>query len=621
MSLLGNLDSKNSLEIMNIIKAISKEKLVILVTHETNLAEFYASRIIKIKDGKIEKDYINSTNDNLNYRIDNKIYLQDFEYNQKINHRNLNINLYADSNFAGDIDIALKNGNIYIRTNGNRVEVADENSSIEFVNSHYKEIMKEDYKEYEYDLSKISNQNKKIKYTSINGIFKSILNGVKKVSGFSVLRKILLVGFFISSMFVVYAVCNINGIQNIEETDFITMNKNYLQVETEKIGVDKFLEYEKLDCIDYIIPGDSIVSFKVKFDKYYQTSKVTVEILGSLVSDDKINEKNLMQGRKPENEYEIVVSKKVIDNAINGSEGIGRYMGVKDISELLNKKVSMNNMSDFTIVGITDELTPSIYVKKNIFINLINNSQIRGNSFFGMYEGEEKQEGEVLDYNLYLNDITLTKGKMPEGDYEVIVNQLNQEQMKLNKTIKQTVNGEELKVVGYYDSKTNMQNFLTNHNTVKYSVINKKNGMIIYPKNEAKIVDLLRNNEKVNIFNRYEKDKENYIDKKEEDIKSTIIFACIILAISLIEIYLMTRSSFLSRIKEIGILRAIGVKKLDIYKMFLGEILAITTVAGMPGAILMSYILRMVTKVPYMSRMYIVNFNTVRNGNFNNIWI
>jgi len=48
----GNLDSKNSLEIMNIIKAISKEKLVILVTHETNLAKFYASRIIEIKDRK-----------------------------------------------------------------------------------------------------------------------------------------------------------------------------------------------------------------------------------------------------------------------------------------------------------------------------------------------------------------------------------------------------------------------------------------------------------------------------------------------------------------------------------------------------------------------------------------
>lgn len=48
----GNLDSKNTLEIMNIIKAISKTKLVILVTHEVEIAKFYASRIIEIKDRK-----------------------------------------------------------------------------------------------------------------------------------------------------------------------------------------------------------------------------------------------------------------------------------------------------------------------------------------------------------------------------------------------------------------------------------------------------------------------------------------------------------------------------------------------------------------------------------------
>ena len=44
----GNLDSKNTLEVMNIIKSISEEKLVILVTHEEELADFYASRIIKL---------------------------------------------------------------------------------------------------------------------------------------------------------------------------------------------------------------------------------------------------------------------------------------------------------------------------------------------------------------------------------------------------------------------------------------------------------------------------------------------------------------------------------------------------------------------------------------------
>ena len=54
----GNLDSANTLEVMNIIKAISREKLVILVTHEESLANFYADRIIRLKDGEVISDEI-----------------------------------------------------------------------------------------------------------------------------------------------------------------------------------------------------------------------------------------------------------------------------------------------------------------------------------------------------------------------------------------------------------------------------------------------------------------------------------------------------------------------------------------------------------------------------------
>ena len=68
---------------------------------------------------------------------------------------------------------------------------------------------------------------------------------------------------------------------------------------------------------------------------------------------------------------------------------------------------------------------------------------------------------------------------------------------------------------------------------------------------------------------------------------------------------------WLSRIKEIGVLRAIGVKKKDIFKMFIGEIISITTVASMPGIILMTYILSQVSKISYVSRMFIVNSTTV----------
>ena len=84
MSQLGNLDSKNSLEIMNIIKSISKEKLVILVTHEEDLAKFYATRIIEIQDGTIKNDYINEHANDLDYQVENKIYLKDFKtYSKK----------------------------------------------------------------------------------------------------------------------------------------------------------------------------------------------------------------------------------------------------------------------------------------------------------------------------------------------------------------------------------------------------------------------------------------------------------------------------------------------------------------------------------------------------------
>ena len=52
----GALDSKNSLLIMDILKTISKDKIVILVSHNMKLVKKYADRIITIKDGWIEED-------------------------------------------------------------------------------------------------------------------------------------------------------------------------------------------------------------------------------------------------------------------------------------------------------------------------------------------------------------------------------------------------------------------------------------------------------------------------------------------------------------------------------------------------------------------------------------
>ena len=608
----GNLDSKNSLEIMNIIKAISKEKLVILVTHEVDLANFYATRIIELQDGKVIKDFENTTNESLEYRLDNKIYLKDFKEINNFKNKNFNIDVYSDTeNLKVDVKLVIKNDNIYISTQNRKIEVVDNNSSIEFINEHYKKIDKSIYEKYKYNLDDIIDNKYKIRYSSIYGIIKSLKNGFNRITNYSVLKKFLLLGFLASSMFVVYSVCNIAGVTDIRESDYAKIDKNYLQVDLAKVNVDDFLKYEQLEGIDYIIPGDSNVSFKIKMDNYYQLATYSFELSGSIVDIEKISETDIVNGRMPQNEYEIVIDKKVAENMLNSQFSSIKGMGIKNVEELLNKVVTINEMKDFTIVGIVDKISLSIYANKSMFINILNN-MTKSDFGMGIYmQNNEETDNEVKDYNLYLEDITLTKGRFPENDYEVIVNKSNSEEMKINKKINVEINGKQLTVVGYYDSQTNRQDYLVNNNTVKYDVISKNNGFTIYPKDKLSVINQFQNEFNLNIINKYDKDKQDYINSKHNEMMSSVIFAGVILAISLIEIYLMMRSSFLSRIKEIGILRAIGIKRKDIYRMFLGEILSITTLISLPGMLLMTYILSQISKISYISRMFIVNWTTV----------
>ena len=52
----GALDSETSVQIMKLLKDISKDKLVIMVTHNPELADNYSNRIISLKDGKVTND-------------------------------------------------------------------------------------------------------------------------------------------------------------------------------------------------------------------------------------------------------------------------------------------------------------------------------------------------------------------------------------------------------------------------------------------------------------------------------------------------------------------------------------------------------------------------------------
>ncbi len=84
----GNLDSENSIEIMRILKDISKNYLVVMVTHNERLAWAFGDRIINYKDGRIISDVLNDENTKKSYELgrprkeDNILYLSDYKENK-----------------------------------------------------------------------------------------------------------------------------------------------------------------------------------------------------------------------------------------------------------------------------------------------------------------------------------------------------------------------------------------------------------------------------------------------------------------------------------------------------------------------------------------------------------
>ena len=601
----GNLDSKNSLEIMKIIKSISKDRLVILVTHEVNLAKFYADRIIELKDGSIVKDYINKDKEDLDYAIDNNIYLKDFDKHDVIKDEDKLINIYLDDKDKIKLDIVVRNGNIYVNSKSrDNIVVIDEDSNIELINDSYKKIQESDIDKYNFDLK---DYGKKKRYSSIFNPISLITNGFKKVFDYSILKKLLLLGFILSGMFIMYSVSSIASTINVKDEDFVTMNKNYLSVNLNKIKVDDYLKYENLDSVDYIIPGNSSVNFSVNYNDYYQSINIKDILSGSLSDINLIKDSDIVYGTMPKEMNEVVVDKRSLLSMFDET-GYANMIGVKNVSDMIGREIKIDTMDAFVIVGIVDLGSPSIYMNRSNFINVLSNTK---NNDTNMYISEEEIGNQkIYDYNLEVNDIELKKGNYPVNDYEVIVNIKNSDTMPLNKYIDTKVNDKKLLVVGYYFSKDNMDAFLVNNNTVKYDLISKSKDLVLVSEDKNKTINEFRNMG-LNIEDSYSVSRKKYIEGNKERVNTTLLVSGVILIISLVEVFLMIRASFLSRVKSVGIYRAIGVKKSDIYRMFYGEIIAITTIASVPGIILASYILKVLSNIKFLSKYFLVNFRIV----------
>lgn len=580
----GALDTKTSVEVMNILKNISKDKLVIMVTHNEDLAKKYSTRIISIQDGSITGDTNPYNQKDKKDNIDNnKKTSMSFLTALSLSFNNLLTKKGRTflTAFAGSIGIigislilSLSNGvNEYIR----RVQedtltsypisiessTADMTSMMLEFSNQIKRSKHDDNKIYSNDImvNMIESMSKQIKTNDLKE-FKKYIEENKSDLGDAIND----VRYKYNLDFQIYSkdttnitklnpsvVFSMFGMQNNSMYTSSYMNSR-INVFNE-ISDNKDLLNNTYDVVAGRLPNakEEIVLI---LDSYGEISDYTLYTLG--IKDQKeLTEmmKKIMSGEKLEQgsqsiyNYEDFLNKefKLVLNTDYYLEEQGKWVDKSNNKEYMKKLIDKS--LSLKIVGI---------IKPNSESSLETSGEIGYTSELTKY---------VIDK---INSTKIAKEQLLNKDKNIITNipfsELYTYEMALYN-------------LGIVDLDTP-------------STIN------IYPKDfksKDKIVEF------INEYNDKQKDNEeltiSYTDYVAILMNSVttiidvisyvlIAFVSISLVVSSIMIGIITYISVLERTKEIGILRAIGARKKDIRRVFNAETFIIGLASGVLGILI-----------------------------------
>ena len=375
----GNLDSNNTFEVMNILKEISKTKLVILVSHEKNLVDFYSDYILELKDGKlIDTRKVSSSSLTLDYDDNRNIYLKDYnKYSETIN--NIDFNVYSNTSESLNIDIIFRDGIMYIKSNNKSLLINDQ-SEIKLIDDHkdsYKDLIhttsKYEFKNDDFDDSKLKHKHHYISFFRALKMkfFTRVKFKGKVFSSIVLIAASVLLAIFISILGNRLVVSKRSFFNNSYDSICISLTKK------EKESFDTKGLYSYVTNIDNnatLISSNDSTYIDASFSRFYQTSTGythydSFEIFPSKYQNNSLN---LLAGKLLKNANEIVISKWIADDLLSSQRA--EINGYKTYEDLLNLKISLrttlvvnndNNYFDdkeYCIVGIFDEESSVVYL-------------------------------------------------------------------------------------------------------------------------------------------------------------------------------------------------------------------------------------------------------------------
>ena len=187
----GNLDEQNTVMVMDLLKSLSRDRLVLLVTHEAHLVDSYCDKVIGLSDGKIFEERENSVTEGYIGKKANEVYLGDMERDE-LSDGELTFEYYGDrENKPTKLRIISAGGVLYISASDDvKLKIADKSSELIVHEGKYTEKPKSEPKELPPELKAPIHEGKSGRLYNFKGALKSGFNSnfAKKRK-----RKILLI--------------------------------------------------------------------------------------------------------------------------------------------------------------------------------------------------------------------------------------------------------------------------------------------------------------------------------------------------------------------------------------------------------------------------------------------
>lgn len=527
----GALDSKTSKQIMDLIREVAKDKLVIMVTHNEELAEVYADRIISLKDGKLTSDtnpLKDDEKDVASYEL--KKTKMSFKEALLLSLNNIMTKkgrtlLTAFASSIGIIGIALilslSNGfkmkvDTYEKGIMSAMPIVISEQSINLDEETMASLAGEnlnDYPDYDYVIPAKSEEETLTRKNNITKDYVDYIENIDSDLAYGVMY---------------YKLANLNFFGKKDNhaylVDSTKINASIMPKSFEKERPNIVIE-EYYDILAGKLPTkkEEII---IIVDAYNQVTEGTLEALGFSTSDN-ISFADLLNAK--------------IRIALNNDfykEANGMFYMNSNLDEVYEKSLELN------VVGIirANEEIPSMFQSSGIGYT-----------------------NELMDYIIENNNNSEIVKAQRKADYSI------------------------LSGMPFSDSTGNTKEA----NLAYLGAESIPAAIYVYPKDFDSKKDLLKYLDKYN-DDKLEEDKILYIDQAEMissmsgSIMSAITivlvaFSSISLIVSSIMIGIITYISVLERTKEIGILRSLGARKKDISRVFNAETFIIGLTSGLLG--------------------------------------